>query len=116
MKLTKLEKDILLHRLSVPDCIHEALTGSDESSDMQLDEVATICCKLINSVTHCLLPEQLDAHECAVLADAVDGSTWIGTMIGEESDAKIARHARAGDALAEKVSSIVGFEVYFPNS
>ncbi len=107
MRLTKLETEILLHRLEVPDCLAEAL-------DEDPDEVALICCQLRTAVS------DLEAHFAedrsihpflarAILADCVEGSTFVATMeSGMESSRKISAAVRAMESLAVKVGQLVG--------
>jgi hypothetical protein len=100
LKLTKLEREILEHRLEVPDCIAEFL-------EADFDEVYAAC-------------QQIAAGEISdsplvrdILADCVEGSTFCGTMIGAVDDGDVTRAqyraaTRAAHSLARKIGAIVG--------
>lgn len=116
--LTKTEAAILRHRLEAPDCIAEALE-EEARSDNNSDEVFDICKGLLSGLSDSGLSFEgvagmNEEKVKAVIADAVNGSTWIGTMIGEVSDSKIRANIRAGEKLAEKVSKLIGEEVSLP--
>jgi len=109
MKITKLQREMLEHRLEVYDCIAEAL-GVDDV------DVFVACSKLLKELKGDKLPVPESELEKEVLADAVNGSTWIGAMIGERPESQISRHITQGEKLAEMVEEVTGIETECPVS
>lgn len=140
-KLTKTQREILLHRLTVPDAIGdavgermaaEAVGIPDDEWDVPehleapFDEALESALELIGPAI-----ERLERHfdsggelstlgnlsdvEKEVLADCIDGSVWIGCMEGNCPDSLIARHYNIGCELAAMVSEAIGQKVEFPN-
>ena len=95
--LTKLETEILQHRLEVPDAISEAL-------DTPLSLVETACEILIAKGEMALYWLNCDTMK-SVAVDAVEGSTWLAAMVWDESPQKIASHEKAYLSLLEKVQT-----------
>ena len=108
LTLTKLERDILNHRLEVPDAICEAL-NADTTEDLERwhpDDVDDVCeCFLNGEFQKGFDVSEMLAKE--VLVDAVEGSTYFGAAIADQSDQKKAAIAKAGKSLADKVDFIV---------
>ena len=122
IRLTKLEADILKHRLQSPDAICETLSP-DENGGVGYHTEDTDAA--IDALLRNFPGRTLETHEAeqispaiakAVLKDAVEGSTWIGAMLATESDQKIDQHIEAGRSLAEKVGVYVGADVEFPTA
>lgn len=107
MKFTPLEIEILKHRLEVPDCIAEAL------GDYHPEDVDAVCWLLITHLDRGEWPPEPPGQlECDVLAEAVEGSTYCATLFdGEQGKAKYRAACRAAEALAKKVSAIIGRDV-----
>ncbi len=74
MKLTPIQKDILLHRLD-SGCIAEVLVESDYMTDLYSAEAAvdSVTVKVKSGV---LDLESMPQTECWVLEDCLDGSTY----------------------------------------
>lgn len=105
MKLTKLETEILNHRLEAPDEIAEAL------DKYMVEDVETVCSLLMQgNFDTCLA----NAPEITadILQDCVDGSTYMGHS-NHESPQKARAMYRAGCSLAVKVSEFIGRDVEF---
>lgn len=126
-KLTPAQKVILLHRLTLSDCLAEVLSSSEipeGTSNAEFDKrVATRfpilqdkADRLVAYVeTHSRIPATLDADERDILIDCVEGSTWFANE-GFEEHLSLwwASQHRAADALAKKISGIAGRPVRFP--
>ena len=115
--LTFLEFDILKHRLSVPDCIAQAL-GSDDPDNPEgyhPDDVDAVC-RLLHDGDFGAALNVGELITFEVLADAVNGSTFYcaSESYDDPSDQKLSAIARAGRSLAEKVAELTGIEVTFP--
>jgi hypothetical protein len=105
--LTKLEAEILAHRLEVPECISECIHERFSGFEMYDDRIDNACRAILVTVRKCELPEsapegmsELWSH---ILGDAVEGSTYYGSAKGEGK--RIANSVlTAGDNLAKKVT------------
>jgi len=110
VKLTKLEQQILEHRLGEADCIAESI-GWDTVS------VIRSAAKDIQECLPYLLTPPTDLMG-AVLEDAVSGSTYgaasEGAVGAEITQQKYQAILRAGRSLAEKVGQVLGYEVAWP--
>ncbi len=130
MKLTKLETEILLHRLGVLDAISDVYCDSmlpEDASEQEKEDACESVCNAVESletqVRANVLPDTLGAGsvEAWVLEDCIDGSTWMGCAEsacndGEMTEQQVGRHYSAGVKLAAKVSQIIGKECRFPRS
>lgn len=121
-QFTSLELEILTHRLENADAIADVYrdTAAENGSDDERDaaywsafNMAETLLEVVKSGEPISKDDLCDLGKF-VLADCVSGSVWVGCMIGVESDQKINSHYRAGSALAEKISRIVGYQVLFP--
>jgi hypothetical protein len=105
-KLTKLEAEILDHRLSVVDALIEVLEEYHES------DVLAVVAKLKRG-------ELAEADRFSrrltndVLADCVEGSTFLGAA-SQESDQKQNAIYRAGESLAKKIGDLIGRKLQYP--
>lgn len=132
-KLTKTQRDILLHRLSVPDCIGEVvgeIVACERcGDDYDHPDFAEICETIGNDAFDAAnrmhdhfadggelstLPDLSDI-ERLVLFDVIDGSVWYGSMIGNVPNSLLSRHYRIGCELATIVSDLIGRKVEFPD-
>lgn len=127
MKLTPAQKTILQHRLTLSDCLAEVLASSevpDGATDEQFDTLTEQRGPVIGEKadrlsayvdTHSAIPTTLDDDERNILIDSIEGSTWFACE-GEDENTPLwwASQHRAADALAAKVSSIVGRQVKLP--
>lgn len=109
LRLTKLEKDILEHRLNVQECIADALEG-----DFQREQVERVCDLLLEEKWDEALAVGGEPLLFAVLEDAVDGNTYYGSEVGNGRPQKEAAFLRAGQSLATKVSELIGRKVVYP--
>lgn len=109
-KLTKLETEILNHRLEVPDCILDCL---EEESDVDLDEAGLAIDKILAGKW-----DEVDLTPAtkAVLKDAVEGSMYYGASKDSISPQMNGRIHRAGRTLAEKIGQLIGEAIYYPRS
>jgi hypothetical protein len=113
IKLTKLESDILRHRLEVPDAIADALADEGYRPDFIWGAAEYI----LNGITRHgldLSRELLQEPLCRdILQDCIEGSTYCGSMIevGAESrqveQAKYRAAVRAMESLAEKIGAAI---------
>ncbi len=78
MSLTPLQKEMLLHRLAVPECISEALLDVDEPKFTQEQIDAAI--GSVEEQVNAGVLRNLDECEQAVLVDCCDGSTWLASQ------------------------------------
>jgi hypothetical protein len=109
LTLTKLEDEILQHRLDVPDALSEYLIDSGWPEPDVEEVVSAVCAR--EWAKACEINEPLAK---ATLKDAVEGSTYYGCGMEELSDQKLAGIARAGWSLARKVGELIGESVKFP--
>jgi len=80
--LTTREAELLDHRLAVPDCIADAL-AEHHSRDIVENAVA----RLRLFTNHCVIPTAyLSEVDVDVLADAVEGSTWVAAASAAAQD------------------------------
>jgi len=97
MELTKLEKDILNHRLEVPDSIFEAL------EDYTQEDIDMICELLIKGLYDDAISFNTHATN-EILIDCVEGSTyWAAADGGGASYQGLNAIIRAGKSLAKKI-------------
>lgn len=113
--LTKLEREILDHRLQVDDALGDCL----EEDGYSREDVSDACTRLLESKD---IPGDYDRllAECgtvveAVMQDAVEGSTYYGASKHQVSPQMEARILKAGESLAEKIAKIIGKPVSYPN-
>lgn len=108
MNLTKLETEILNHRLEMAEEIAEAL---DRHFQEDVQDVRTVAALLMaGDFDTCLAnAPELTAD---ILQDAVDGSTYLGHANHMSRQAESAAR-RAGESLAEKVGAFIGRNVEF---
>ena len=123
--LTKAQKVILLHRLTLADCLAEVLASSEIpecTSDAEFDARVAVRYPILQDKaerlcayveTHSALPATLDEDEREILIDSIDGSTWFANE-GEWCDQTPlwwASQHRAAEVLARKISQAVGCKV-----
>ena len=104
MRVTKLQADILLHRLAIPECIAEAIDLPVQDVCIRADEIAAA------AERGRIGWEKLDAIGRATLIDAVEGSTYHAATPRQFRPAVF----RAGQALATKLTALSGSVVFFP--
>lgn len=114
LRFTPFEKEVILHRLAVPDAIIDCLT--DDNDEFMDDDIGEVIDKLETHIqaNKPFLEDTLTDLQKAILADCVDGSTWVGCMIGNETPQRIGTAIYHGTLLAHKLSEVLGFEVQFP--
>lgn len=105
VKITKLQAEILNHRLDAPDCIKDALDLKD------YNRVCDLCDELQKNVNDLKLPDSLDGVLADILEDCIDGSTYLADSYLYESPQKCAAMIRSYEQLAEKIAKIIGREV-----
>lgn len=105
LDLTKKEREALMHRLTVPDAICDALTDDSEGPAYHEVDVVSIIDKL---------PDQLDEAMAesegitkAVLIDCIDGSTYVGCC---ETPSQERAHYKTLENLAHKIEDLFGVE------
>lgn len=113
LNLTPLEREILDHRLAVPDAIADGLAGEYP------DDAVGAVCGLLAAGDYAGAVEVSRTVTYAVLRDAVDGSTYAATVADavdnhEATPQRYAAVCRAGRSLAEKVGRLTGERVRFP--
>lgn len=123
IKLTKAEKEILLHRLNVSEAIADVLadTLSDiigkriESKEIyESKEFKEAIEKLYNSIEKGYIPSELNELEKMILAETIEGSTYISTMIDEVDERIIGRYISIIYRLAEKIEKIINKKLDIP--
>lgn len=106
--LKPLERDILKHRLS-GGTISEVL-AEEGYAEQDVEEVEAMLLK--GNYASAYARDKDIAN--AVLQDAVEGNTYLGSA-SAESNQKQAAIYRAGESLAEKVGRLIGKKVTFPD-
>ena len=100
MKLTKTEKEILMHRLEVPECIYESIGRGDvHNDDPEFDKAWFNMDKQVQE-------GQLDTGnmtelEKKIIGDCLDCSTWFHAL-DYESDQKRAACQKVGWIMVYK--------------
>lgn len=110
IKLTNTEWEIIAHRLE-SGCIPEVL-----AEDFDEDVVADACDKILirsNKLRSRFFHVDTDLF-CAILAECVEGSTYLASHDGSVSGQKYAAIEKCCIALADKVSSFIGRKVKYP--
>lgn len=102
---TKLETEIIQHRLGVPECIADAL------EEYSREDVEAECFNLQRGIVEFDLTQLLHRD---ILAECVEGSTFYGAAVGNETPQKLASIERACESLADKVSKALGRKIIFP--
>lgn len=117
MRLTKLEMEILRHRLEVPDAICDALCDVEPSYPYEGslgDEIDSITRRVTaghwGGLSEC---------EKDILEDCIDGSTFLAVHLDMANDGVISRQKfqsveRAINSLGEKASSLIGRRIRVP--
>lgn len=121
IELTGYEARILRHRLDIPDAIVDALTDVEEGEPPYSEaDVESVVDALSRSLGE---GHEIDTTEAEaispeitrdVLVDCVDGSTWVGCMKGNVSNATIGRAVATGQRLADKIAAYAKRNVEFP--
>jgi hypothetical protein len=105
--LTKLESEILAHRLEVPECISECIHERFQGFEMYDNRIDDACRAILAMVRKCVLPESAPEGQSElwshILGDAVEGSTYYGSA-KSEGKRKANAVLTAGDNLAKKVT------------
>ncbi len=130
-KLTTTQREILLHRLAVPDCLGECIgeslaeeqvgcesPGFDRLASEIGDNVFNSAGRLYDHFKNG--GELFDLWELSdieklTLADVINGSVWIGSMEMNCPESQIVRHYNIGCELARMVSEVVGMTCEFPD-
>jgi len=115
---TKLEKEIILHRLHVPDAIADAFHEFDEPDERGVGDAIDLLLKHFEQGGP--LPELRGTVAGEVLWDCIDGSTWMAVTndaaySGECTRQHAGRTLAAGNKLAAKVAELTGMECSFPH-
>ena len=84
MKFTPLEREIVTHRLEVPDCIAEVLEEDE-------DVVTDVCDKLIEVIKQPFRASTLTRLQQLVLIDAIDGSTYEALAEGAADNGQLTK-------------------------
>lgn len=110
-KFTVLQREILAHRLDVPDAVAEAIDGTGTFADLIADACKEAAAALwLPNVAKLAALSPL-AKEC--LIEAVEGSTYLGTLEHGNEYAKLA----AGKSLtnaAQKIADVLGRSIQLP--
>lgn len=113
--LTKTEREILLHRLTVPDAICDYFADADEPkyTEEQVGDAITRLKGDVEQDGH--LQDDYTDCEKDVLADLIDGSTWLGCAKRNVTEQVYGQKKAIGNKLAEKVSYHIGRKVLYPD-
>ena len=115
--LTKLQSEILRHRLVNGNTLSEVLGDEFGFHEEDIEDIVKL---LLQDLTN----NSIDTHIAdfiseditkEVLIECIEGSTWIGSMIGNESEQKIAAHLRSLENLANKIGGRIGKKIMVPN-
>lgn len=110
---SQMERDILQHRLAVPDAIAEVLIDSDIASDHNLIVgMAISLSERLNSIEDWYT---LTSLEQEILINAVEGSTFVACLESDRHDGvspqKLSSAMRINTNLARKLSTLSGRRV-----
>lgn len=121
LTLTKAQKEILLHRLTLADCLAEVLSSSEipeGTSDAEFDTRVAVRYPILEDKaqrlcayveTHSALPANLDEDERNIIVDCIEGSTWFANEgFDEHTPLWWASQRRAIEVLASKITLVVG--------
>jgi len=114
IKLTNLQADFLLHRLSAPDAIAESFTDvpMDEEPEYtieQFDEIVTAASDLLVAVesNKLLVPDSYSQLQRDIIIECFEGNTWFAGLRAECEDQnnhrKFQATERSIDTLADKL-------------
>jgi hypothetical protein len=104
MRITKTQSEILRHRLEVPECIAECL--SEIHDPETVESRASEICDFVEDNTS--LPPIESEIDRDILADAIEGCTYYGSIEYSLPPLQVANHRRAGEALAKKIEKHIG--------
>ncbi len=116
MQVTKQEREIMDHRLSIPECIAEVLSDDPEcyySEDDLHEAIQEI--EAVLETKGCLIEKPREIHK-SVLVELIEGSTWCAVHVGAQSNGEIklwqlANARRDFKQLAEKISQHTGRKI-----
>ncbi len=116
MRFTKLQCEIIDHRLEMPDCIHEACEEfcEDAELDYDLGDFQLACIRVSRKIHHQDFKLiTLTTLEQLCLEDALEGSTYCacaesGLSNGEISEAKMRGIQKSYDNAVEKLVGAFG--------
>lgn len=122
IELTNIEADILRHRLDAQDAVAEAVAETrDDWEAADVEFIVEVMAEQTDSTGIDTDAQEDDDHDTVeamvkgVLADAVEGSTYVAAMQGsDEDEAAIQQAIDAGRSLAEKIGAFVGRTLSFP--
>lgn len=119
IKLTELQKEMLLHRLAVPCAIKEVFADTDNLSNISEDDIDSAITRLetmVNNGQFCKQTMNLSYVESEVLIDVVQGSTFFGNVYIEETAHKAHAMNRSADNLEQKLFEEFKLIVNFPRA
>ena len=90
IKLTPLQVEIVLHRLTIPDAIHECLNDT-YPDQFDLEDVCTAAEYVAELIREPFDLEALTQIEKEVFVDAIDGSTFTACADGGYDNGEISR-------------------------
>ncbi len=110
MKLNKLETEILIHRLEVPDCLMDVWNDSN-TEQMLLNEAIDITDDLIQQCKKGSIGK-LNEKQRFFLNDAAEGSTFFASIdeeidLGQMSKILALSYIKAAKSLGRKLGVIV---------
>ncbi len=116
MRFTKLQCEIIDHRLEMPDCIFDACETFCEEAGLDYDfgDFQLACIRVSRKIHHQQLKLiDLTVLEQLVLEDALEGSTYVAcsegaVSNGEISEAKARGIQRSYDNAVEKLVGAFG--------
>ena len=119
-KLTKWEKEILLHRLELVDCLSQCLSAEENDGDGYHPEDIEVACEVqLEKVKagKLELSETLPDIELACLIDCLEGSTFFSGLddavaLGEVSVGVKYGQLKAAKTLECKISELAGRDIY----
>ena len=119
INFTKMESDVVVSRLSVPDCIAEALTDTDETLSYSYATALDVAQELETELErdNCVTINSAVARD--VVADAVDGSTYPYFLDDAVENLDMTSRERAGwrrvlSAIERKLTAH-GIDARFPH-
>ena len=106
MRITKTQSEILRHRLEVPECIAECL--SEIHDPETVESRALEICDFVEDNTS--LPPIESEIDRDILENAIEASTFFGSIEYELPPLQVSNMMRSGEALAVKIGKHIGRE------
>lgn len=107
-ELTEWQAEVLAHRLEVPDALADVV--EDDGLPVTYEQVYEACERMLSAVRQHRMPETTSDLERLLLADCIEGSTYLAAVGHSVSG----RTAQAFEALALRVAALLGKRLRLP--